>query len=103
MKSRRLNLLVSLVLAFCIVLGIVPSTVSAANPENQFEDVKETDWYYDGVKYVYENELMYGTGKTTFSPNGETTRGMIITILWRLEGSPEATGTSFDDVDSNAY
>lgn len=103
MKSRRLNLLVSLVLAFCIVLGIVPSTVSAANPENQFEDVKETDWYYDGVKYVYENELMYGTGKTTFSPNDETTRGMIITILWRLEGSPEATGTSFDDVDSNAY
>lgn len=56
--------------------------------EIPFGDVRGTDWYYDAVKYVYDNGLMNGTGSGKFSPLGETTRGMIVTILYRQSGSP---------------
>ena len=46
------------------------------------------DWYHDGVHYCLENGLMAGTGATTFAPDADTSRAMIVTILWRLEGSP---------------
>ena len=51
-----------------------------------FTDVWRGDWYYDGVRYVYDNDLMNGTSGTVFSPNADTTRGMIVTILARLDG-----------------
>ncbi len=56
-----------------------------------FTDVAETDWCADAVRYVYENGLMNGTTGTTFNPTGSTTRGMIVAILYRLEGSPAYT------------
>lgn len=56
-----------------------------------FRDVYESDWYYDAVEYVYENGLMNGTGKYTFSPLDDTTRGMIVTILYRQSGSPKVS------------
>lgn len=69
-----------------------------------FTDVPETAWYYDSVVYVYTHGLMNGTGPTTFQPNAPTTRGMVVTILYRMEGSPEAASWSpFGDVDPNAY
>ncbi len=55
---------------------------------NPFVDVPDNAWYYDAVKYVNENGLMTGTGANTFEPNLTTTRGMFVTILYRLEGSP---------------
>ncbi len=58
---------------------------------NPFTDVAESDWFYADVMYVYENGLMIGTDADLFSPYTATTRGMIVTILWRLEGSPEAS------------
>ena len=51
-----------------------------------FTDVPADSWYYSSVEYVHENGLMTGTSRTTFSPNADTTRGMIVTILARLEG-----------------
>ena len=51
-----------------------------------FTDVWRGDWYYDGVRYVYDNNLMNGTSGTVFSPNAATTRGMIVTILARMDG-----------------
>ena len=51
-----------------------------------FTDVWRGDWYYDGVRYVYDNDLMNGTSGTVFSPNAATTRGMIVTILARMDG-----------------
>lgn len=54
-----------------------------------FTDVKTGDWYYSDVQFVYSNDLMKGTNATSFSPNVPLTRGMIVTILYRLEGSPE--------------
>lgn len=57
---------------------------------DQFTDVKAKDWFYDSVKAIVEQGLMNGTGETTFSPNLTTSRAMIATILWRLDGSPES-------------
>ncbi len=51
-----------------------------------FTDVWRGDWYYDGVRYVFDNDLMNGTSGTEFSPNAATTRGMIVTILARMDG-----------------
>ena len=57
-------------------------------PLAPFADADRNAWYHDGVHYCVENGLMLGTSKTAFSPNTTITRGMIVTILWRLEGSP---------------
>lgn len=79
------------------------------NPENPedgmpFADVAEEDWFYDAVSYVYEQGLMNGTSDTAFEPDLTTTRGMIVTILYRLEESPAVTGTSsFADVAAGQY
>ena len=71
---------------------------------NPFRDVPEGAWYYEGVKYAYENGLMAGTGGSTFSPEGITTRGQIVTILWRLAGSPVVDYLmDFSDVGGSAY
>lgn len=71
---------------------------------NKFEDVYVSDWYFDAVQYVYENDMMAGTSDITFSPNQTTTRGMIVTILYRLEGEPTVTGTTaFTDVTADQY
>lgn len=62
------------------------------------------DWFKDDVQYVYEKGLMLGTGEGTFSPYLNTTRGMIVTILYRLEGKPVASDSRpFDDVESGKY
>lgn len=69
-----------------------------------FEDVSETDWFYESVAYVFDEGLMNGTSATTFSPYLDTTRGMIVTILHRLAGSdaPEDVAP-FLDVTSDQY
>lgn len=58
-------------------------------PTFPFIDVKSTAWYYDAVKYVYENNLMAGTGDTTFDPEVSLTRAMTAQILYNLEGQPK--------------
>lgn len=60
-----------------------------------FTDVVSGSWYYDGVKYVYDNGLMNGTGANAFSPNADTTRGMIVTILARMEGVNTSGGATW--------
>ena len=69
-----------------------------------FNDVPEGYWAYDAIQYVYGEGLMAGTSGSTFSPEGTTTRGQIVTILWRLSGSPVVNYLmDFDDVDPAAY
>ena len=71
---------------------------------NPFTDVSEKDWFYSDVMFVYENGLMLGTSKTLFSPHGTATRGMMATILWRMEGSPVPKGkNSFTDVEAEKW
>ena len=69
-----------------------------------FTDVPEGYWAYDAIQYVYGEGLMAGTSGSTFNPEGTTTRGQIVTILWRLSGSPVVNYLmDFDDVDPAAY
>ena len=63
-----------------------------------FTDVNDNDWFFDVVRYVYEQGLMTGTSDTEFSPNLTTTRGMIVSILNRLEDGPTAEAAGFTDV-----
>ena len=70
---------------------------------NPFIDVNKTDWYYDSVRYCHENGLMSGTTSNTFSPAETTSRAMIVSILWRLEGSPFGGLNTFADVKSDKY
>ena len=91
---------------YSFVMPASQVTVSAAFAPAQlpFTDVTEANWYYDEVYYVWANGLMQGTSATTFGPNVDTTRAMVVTILWRLEGEP-ASGYDMDysDVAGGAW
>lgn len=73
--------------------------------EIPFTDVASNAWYYNAVKYAYTNNIISGYNAYTFGPEDNLTRGQLVTILWRMEGSPKVTGTpKFPDVqDSSQY
>ena len=66
-------------------------------------DVKENDWYYSYVKTAYEKGLMKGISDTEFAPNEKLTRAMFVTILYRMDGEPEARTSAFTDVEKGAW
>ena len=71
---------------------------------NPFTDVSEKDWFYNDAMFVYKNGLMLGTSKTLLSPHGTVTRGMMATILWRMEGSfAPKVENSFTDVEAGMW
>ena len=73
-------------------------------PLGAFGDLTAAAWYHDGVHYCLENGLMRGVSGGTFLPDGSTTRAQLVTILWRLEGSPETTGAvRFGDTAGGAW
>ena len=76
---------------------------TVVEPTTSFADVTSTDWFAEAVKYVADKGMMNGTSKTTFGPKSGTTRGMIVTVLYRLENEPSTSATSFTDVASDAY
>lgn len=72
--------------------------------KNPFTDVKDTDWFYEAVKYAAENELFSGTSATAFSPNADMTRAMLVTALYRLEGKPITPAvSSYTDVEEGQW
>ena len=69
-----------------------------------FLDVRREDWFYSDVRYVVEHGLFHGTTQDLFSPNAPMTRGMLVTVLYRLAGSPKAAENSgFADVAAGKY
>ena len=68
-----------------------------------FTDADPNGWYHDGVHYVLEQGIMNGTGDTTFAPNEPTTRAMIVTMLWRMEGEPNAPASAFTDLEKDSW
>ena len=94
--------LLSMALALTMLLPMVPASALAA-PGQPFSDVGPNDWFYAEVQYVKNEGLMNGTSDTTFNPGGNTTRGMIVTILHRLAGQPTAGTSTFLDVDDSQY
>lgn len=99
---RRTTRLLSILLALCMVLALLPSTY-AADSTHPFIDVNASDWYSSSVQYVYEHNMMNGTSDTMFSPDTPTSRGMIVTILHRIEETPSASGVAFADVPSGQW
>ena len=81
----------------------IKDTVVASNGI-PFTDVSKNSWYYNTVKYVYEANIITGANKYEFKPESNITRGMIVTILWRMEGQPKVTGVKdFPDVTKQYY
>ena len=73
-------------------------------PISAFTDAKTSAWYHDGVHWALENGVMNGVGDGKFAPNDTTTRAQVVTMLWRLEGSPAYVGMSeFSDVDNEEW
>ena len=72
-------------------------------PAMPFTDVNDNDWFYDVVLYAYDNGLMTGVSATEFAPNQTTTRGMIVSMLARLEGVTSAEDAGFADVAANDW
>lgn len=88
------------------------SNITPSNPEGEepaepvlpFTDVKKSDWFYNDVAFAYANGLMNGTGNNKFSPAVTTDRAMIVTVLWRMEGSPVVdSAVKFIDVETGAW
>ena len=89
---------------FTMPNGQVTVTVTFEQAPLPFPDVTEGDWFYDAVRYAYETGLMDGVGDSLFAPNSDTTRAQLVTILYRLEGEPEVSGTSgFTDVAADTW
>ena len=74
---------------------------------NPFVDVNKSDWYYDSIKFAYENKLFSGISDTEFAPQNMMTRAMLVTVLYRAEGEPdmenEIWGYPFADVDAESW
>lgn len=83
---RILAFLLTIAISFSVLL--LPCAAAASYP---FYDVRKTAWYANAVRYVYQNQLFAGTDATTFSPEAYLTRAMLVSVLWRREGSPEVS------------
>ena len=100
MKKQLYSLLTALALA----VGLLPPAARAAENAPSFADVPAAAWYADAVQYVYENGLMTGVSESEFGPDGTATRGQIVTILWRLAGSPVVNyAMRYADADEGAW
>ncbi len=78
-------------------------TVTAANVNNKFADVQNNAWYSEAIAYVYNKGMMNGTDAGKFEPDATTTRAMLVTMLFRLEGEPKAGAADFSDVASGQW
>lgn len=73
-------------------------------PMKDFDDLLYTAWYHDAVHYALENGIMVGVKSDKFAPDGSITRGMVVTILWRMAGKPVVNyAMTFEDVAENAW
>ena len=84
------------------------------NPSDAFDDLDASAWYREGTDFVIKNGMMNGVGDKKFAPNATTNRAMIVTILWRMEGSPSqsasqtalpegASQAAFEDVEAGSW
>ena len=68
-----------------------------------FTDVRVEDWFYDAVKFVYENKIMNGVSDNEFSPDENLSRAMIVTVIYRMENEPNASFNKFGDVNADEW
>lgn len=83
---------------------IIPVVGGSTASKPTFIDVSKSDWYYDAVEYVAEQEIMDGVGNHRFAPDSDLTRAMVVTILYRMEQQPATSGkTDFTDVEEGLW
>lgn len=110
MLKKKKIIVISVMSALLIATGVSlcagfanDSSKAFQKFEQSFSDVQETDWFYDDVGYASGKGFMQGTSDTLFAPDNPTTRGMLVTILWRLDGEPVESNNVFADVTSDTY
>lgn len=89
--------------ASAVKVGVSYVKATETPSETKFNDVSANDWFASAVDYVTGKGMMNGTADNTFSPKANTTRGMVVTVLYRLENQPSTLAASFTDVASGAY
>ena len=89
--------------ASAVKVGVSYVKANETPSETKFNDVSANDWFASAVDYVTGKGMMNGTADNTFSPKANTTRGMVVTVLYRLENQPSTSAASFTDVASGAY
>lgn len=89
--------------ASAVKVGVSYVKATETPSETKFNDVSANDWFASAVDYVTGKGMMNGTADNTFSPKANTTRGMVVTVLYRLENQPSTSAASFTDVASGAY
>ena len=98
---KNLKRLSSIILALVMALSL---TIPGCAASTSFIDVSADAWYKDAVDYVTAHELMNGTGSGRFSPGADTSRAMLVTILWRIAGEPVVNyQMQFTDVGVDWY
>ena len=90
------------------IIALFAKTTNEAyyNWVNSFTDISNNDWFYESVRYTASAQLFIGTEATVFSPDDAMSREMIVTVLWRLAGSPvvpDENKISFRDVSTDSY
>lgn len=96
MKRKLISILMIAIMAALLI--------SPALSADAFRDVSRTQWYYDAVNYVVENKYMNGIDAHTFAPEVPVTRGVLVTVLYRMDGTPSGySRTSFSDVKRGSY
>ena len=81
--------------------GVVPQP--PVTPDFPFADISTNHWARGYIDTVWQAGLMQGVSETRFDPNAGLTRGMMVTIIWRMAGSPAAVGAGFNDVTPGAW
>ena len=89
--------------ASAVKVGVSYVKATETPSATKFNDVSANDWFASAVDYVTGKGMMNGTADNTFSPKANTTRGMVVTVLYRLENQPSTSAASFTDVASGAY
>ena len=97
-RSDFCRRVLALLLAAALLGGLLPHAHGV-----EFSDVPESAWYYDAVQYVCKEGLFQGVGRGRFEPDTYMSRAMLVTVLWRMAGSPAAEGAPFADVAPDAW
>ena len=102
---KRTRSLLSLALALLLVCSLGAGVFAADYPESGFADVPRDKWYAKAVDFVKDAGLMNGVGDNLFRPEGEVTRAMVVTVLYRLSEEPDVSGvqTQFTDLRAGSY
>jgi len=105
MKKRFKIAIVMLIVALMAFspINVLANDYNVSEGDMPFEDVHPYDWFYNPVVWAFQNEIMNGISDTKFAPNGEMTRAMLVTVLWRYADMPAANAVAFADVTGDTW